>query len=379
MKVSSVAQDVVRPQCALLTASAFGPINPWCFVAPCDCGLGLFARAELLPNQVVSEYGGPRLPQRLVFKSEYVLDANKTTAIDGKGENSPFEYAAHPAIYANHSAAFPNARLEAWRLPAENDRLNPVERLVLVTSRPVSRGQELRFNYETGGSSYWLEGTRPHGGREWQQARIETPPQTPEEPVIAPPVGSSDKPFHALELLAPDEPVIPWGGAAGGDARLDVLMGMLDPQGKVGTARPGKDVWRMVCTHLPGRTGAQCRDRWLLLCRKRDTPGCNKPAMRKQAAQPPAKRGKTVPGSVVGEHTGTASAARKEYPNSIGTVSRIPHQEARQEAVIQAPAARLVCSLPEGYEEQTEGDAEQYIQGETDTEVELYAEEDFDE
>ena len=46
---------------ALLTAAAFGPMNAWSFVGPCDSELGLFARVPLEPGQFVAEYSGPRL------------------------------------------------------------------------------------------------------------------------------------------------------------------------------------------------------------------------------------------------------------------------------------------------------------------------------
>ena len=51
---------------AMLTASAYARVEPFCFVSPrSDCGLGLFARAPLRPGQFISEYGGPRLPTRM--------------------------------------------------------------------------------------------------------------------------------------------------------------------------------------------------------------------------------------------------------------------------------------------------------------------------
>ena len=46
---------------ALLTAAAFGPMGPWCFVSPSDDDLGLFARVDLVVGQAIGEYGGPRL------------------------------------------------------------------------------------------------------------------------------------------------------------------------------------------------------------------------------------------------------------------------------------------------------------------------------
>ena len=40
----SLEGEGARRTAALLTAAAYGPMNRAAFVAPCDCGLGLFAR-----------------------------------------------------------------------------------------------------------------------------------------------------------------------------------------------------------------------------------------------------------------------------------------------------------------------------------------------
>jgi hypothetical protein len=373
IETSSIAKDLVRPMCAELTATALGPINPWCFVAPCDCGLGLFARTLLLPNQVVSEYGGPRLPKRLATKGVYLLKADDQTTIDGMGENSPFEYAPYPAIFANDSATVPNARLETWRLKAEKNSLLPAERLVLVTNRLVRQGEELRFNYEGGDSSYWRDGTRPRERGEWRRTVIETPPPVMARRIIAPPVEISGENFQdgelleALDELAPVEGVIPWGGPAGGDARLRVLMGMLDPQGKVTPAKPGLALWRTVCTHLPGRTGAECRDRWRILCRKRDTAGWAGPAVQQERARQSAEPGGMAVGSVMGKQTGASDAAWEGYPAREPIVSRVAQQQARQEGVVRVVAAQRVGSLPEGDEEQVEGDGEEWAEQGTES------------
>ena len=58
---------------AMLTASAYG-LSAWAFVAPTDCGLGLFARSSLLPGQYVVEYDGPRLPLESISRGDYVLE-----------------------------------------------------------------------------------------------------------------------------------------------------------------------------------------------------------------------------------------------------------------------------------------------------------------
>ena len=60
----ALEQAAARDTAAHLTAAAFG-LDAFSFVAPCDCGLGLFARVPLRAGQFISEYDGPRLPQRL--------------------------------------------------------------------------------------------------------------------------------------------------------------------------------------------------------------------------------------------------------------------------------------------------------------------------
>ena len=54
---------------AMLTASAYG-LEDWCFVAPSDCGLGLFARSALRKGQRICEYSGPHLPLELLVRGE---------------------------------------------------------------------------------------------------------------------------------------------------------------------------------------------------------------------------------------------------------------------------------------------------------------------
>ena len=58
------------------------------------------------------------------------------------------------------------------------------------------------------------------------------------------------------------EPPTPWQGACGGDARMRCLV----PQLAKEMAKGGPS-WGIVATHLPGRSGRECRDRWLGLCR----------------------------------------------------------------------------------------------------------------
>ena len=75
-----------RQTAALLTAAAYGPINAWCFVAPSTTGLGLWSRVALRAGQLVGEYGGPRLPLRLLRRGRsqsMVQVPGSDVAIDG--------------------------------------------------------------------------------------------------------------------------------------------------------------------------------------------------------------------------------------------------------------------------------------------------------
>eukprot|EP00966_Prymnesium_polylepis_P145475 3359909-Prymnesium_polylepis.1 len=51
----ALAAQHARETAALVTASAFG-VDAFCYVAPSDCGLGLFARSALRRGQAVIEY-----------------------------------------------------------------------------------------------------------------------------------------------------------------------------------------------------------------------------------------------------------------------------------------------------------------------------------
>ena len=156
-----IEKGEVARSAAMLTAEAYG-LADWAFVAPSDCGLGLFARAPLRAGQYIIEYDGPRLPIECIHKGEYVLQfPSSGLAIDGRRENTiGSQYSddiPSPAIFANHSSS-PNAAVQHW--PSVN---GAPERLVLVATEAVDAGQELRFDYENGGSrgQYWGPEVRP--------------------------------------------------------------------------------------------------------------------------------------------------------------------------------------------------------------------------
>ena len=52
---AAMLREAAQDTAALLTAAAFAPLGSFCFVAPCDCGLGLFARSPLQAGQFIEE------------------------------------------------------------------------------------------------------------------------------------------------------------------------------------------------------------------------------------------------------------------------------------------------------------------------------------
>eukprot|EP00966_Prymnesium_polylepis_P302431 6987155-Prymnesium_polylepis.3 len=54
--ITSMELEVAKDTATLLTATAFAAVGAFSFVAPCDCGLGLFARTTLRAGQFVAEY-----------------------------------------------------------------------------------------------------------------------------------------------------------------------------------------------------------------------------------------------------------------------------------------------------------------------------------
>ena len=314
---SGLAKEAATSTAAMLTASAFGPMNAWSFVSPSDCGLGLYARVELHPGQWIAEYSGPRLPENHIKKNEYCLQIpGSRWVIDGASENSPMAVPPSTAIFANHSSQ-PNAHLETWpvprptpgevrqhmmmvaleTIPAGGMRLvakpahtcsalltvNPrvvcvLDLRLLNPFEPLAAG-EIRIDYDKGasysplqpGTLYWPSGSPPETS--WQSTRLTVPPPTAEEPLM-------DR-LADLQMAAaaghrappcPDQCIgepIPWEGAGGGDSRLKAVVPMLRPRA---ASRPNQTEivisWAAVSTHVPGRTGKECRDRWTLLHEK---------------------------------------------------------------------------------------------------------------
>ena len=184
--------------------------------------------------------------------------------VDGACENSPnFGHCRSLAVYANHSHS-PNARIEAWPVL----RPGPFEvrqRMMLVAAESIAAGEEIRINYEEGGSSYWNAlGCAPVDGP-WRLARVPPPPASGEEPVCdrlqelqeAAATGQEPPPCKVPALSAP----IPWDGPSGGDARLHQIVPLLSTNGR----EANDSAWPLVSTHVPGRSGRECRDRWKMI------------------------------------------------------------------------------------------------------------------
>jgi hypothetical protein len=121
----------------------------WAFVAPSDCGLGLFARTKLICEQAVCQYFGPHLPLEVMHRGGSVLQLpGGCHGIDGNCENSPFETPRAPAVFANHSER-PNARIEFW--PAlQPGPFELVGEVWIVASEEIAAGREIRIDYESG-------------------------------------------------------------------------------------------------------------------------------------------------------------------------------------------------------------------------------------
>jgi len=109
VSLSEFEATAARDAAALLTASAYGPINAWSVVLPSDCGLRPFARMHRFAKQSsgwsVRQPSPAKLPPHWSFRTggQYVLQVPYASEIiDGACEHSPC-----PLIFANHSGPTP--------------------------------------------------------------------------------------------------------------------------------------------------------------------------------------------------------------------------------------------------------------------------------
>ena len=134
---------------------------------------------------------------------------------------------------------------------------------------------EIRIDYDTGasynplqpGTLYWPGGSPPETN--WRGNRVPAPPVTADEPVIdrladlqtAAAAGRRGPPL--LDCVA--EPT-PWEGVGGGDERLQTVIPFLGKASHGKASTGGIEVsWAAVSTHVPGRSGRECRERWEVL------------------------------------------------------------------------------------------------------------------
>ena len=255
-----LAKQQAASSAAMLTASAYG-LSAWAFVAPTDCGLGLFARSPLVAGQYVVEYDGPRLPLESISRGDCVLEVpgelprirsprrvlvasigaradlgvfvvpdcartGEGVAIDGAYENDaaggPAGFVPSPAVFANHSKR-PNAKLQYWPASSaaleagsasEQEPHSRPSRLILVALEAVEAGCELRFDYECGGrrGQYWGVGVRPCVPKEtnWRaRPPLLPPPPSALEPVIGRPPPRPGVPLGTeSHVMAEDEEAV---------------------------------------------------------------------------------------------------------------------------------------------------------------------------
>ncbi len=264
-------------------------VDRFCFVAFVDdaVGLGLFARSPCAKAQILCEYGGPRLPTRLLKAGAYALVVpGSQHFIDGHSENCPMAALTmprYPGTFANHSTR-PNAKF----LRLESDSRGPFDvryRLYMVAIEPIPAGAEIRVDYENGSrSGYWNElGSVPSEG-EWRSKRLVPPPPSGALPRIEgvgrlppPAVPTCVLPSSAADLIDDEdldarvrpsgggiypivdtapvpEPPAPRPFSAEEDRRLFGLVPQL--------LQATKSNWVLIASHLPGRTGLDCRERW---------------------------------------------------------------------------------------------------------------------
>lgn len=151
-------------------------------------------------------------------------------------------------------------RLEPER-PQTRASLRPI-----LTSLARTYVPQVRINYEEGiEASYWGVLGQAPSETAWRAVRVRTPPPARKEPVYdrlhalqtAVAEGRQAPPCHAPKVHIP----VAWEGAAGGDARLHAIVPMLSTNGR----EPNHSAWPLVSTHVPGRSGRECRDRWQII------------------------------------------------------------------------------------------------------------------
>lgn len=208
-------------------------------------------------------------------------------------------------------------------MPASREH---ADRVLLIATKRIPAGGEVRFNYENGGrkGTYWAScgRSRPTETTCWRSVLLHPPPPTCHEPIYTdammdapsahdsfgaaaqqhgaarleplspyrimglppakPPAltgeeggaderadGASNMPRDAAASVA-----VAWGGTRGGDAVLTAVINLLEGSEWLRQCSQRSDgklrMWQLIATHLPGRTAAECQERWRQLSRSRN-------------------------------------------------------------------------------------------------------------
>ena len=96
---------------------------------------------------------------------------------------------------------------------------------------------------------YW-KGSPPPDTLAWRDVRLPPPPPSAAEPRFSKEAAPGTTPDASLAVQP-----LPWAGPAGGDMRLRHLVPML--------LNGNPTNWALISTHLRGRSGKECRNRWM--------------------------------------------------------------------------------------------------------------------
>ena len=251
--------------------------------------------------------------------------------------------------------------------------------MMLVAIEAIEPGAEIRVDYESGNSRYWDAcGVEPVESS-WRERRAPLPPPSGEEPRLehAVPCTPPTRPLPAsfvasvlenvLESGAPLdgdklgglsqpqqhqlaafirrrglESPLPWPGKEGGDARLRALVPLL--------LKGNPSNWSLIATHVPGRSGRECKERWWTALASGDA-GAS--ASRAVAGDAAADRGVEQawedcwPGSTMATHGAGAPravASRPARPELVADQTE-RRQRARAEALLQREVRGVVGSI----------------------------------
>jgi len=122
----------------------------------------------------------------------------------------------------------------------------------------------VRINYEEGGNICYWHGCPP-AESSWRQHLVTPPPPSDEDSICnrllelqSAAVLRQQAPVCRVPQPLGGHPPIDWSGPEGGDARLCAVIPLLSANGR----DISKSRWAIVSTHVPGRSGSECRDRW---------------------------------------------------------------------------------------------------------------------